>query len=48
MEFERDFCMEIIVTVIPANSATNLLLSPFCPFVETKNKNENFSKLVVS
>ena len=47
MEFERDFYMKTIVTVIPINLVTNTLLSFVCPFVETKNKNQIFSKLVI-
>ena len=36
-EFERDFNMKIIVTIIPSKLVTSLLLSLFCPFTETKN-----------
>ena len=39
--------MKIIVTIIPTNLFTNLLLLPFCPFLETKNKNRSVSKLLV-
>ena len=39
--------MKKIVTIIPTNLAAKLLLSLFCPFIETKNKNKIFSKLVV-
>ena len=39
--------MKIIVTIIPTNLVTNSLLFLFCPFIETKNKNQVFSKLVV-
>ena len=28
-----------MVTIVPTYLATNLLLSPFCPFLQTKNKN---------
>ena len=37
-EFERDFYMKILVTIIPTNVVTNSLLSHVCPFVEIKNK----------
>ena len=47
MEFEGDFCMKMIVTIIPTNLVTNSLLSLFCPFIETKIKNQVLSKLVV-
>ena len=46
-EFERDFYIKIIDGIIPANLIRNSLLSLFCPFLETKNKNKVFSKLVV-
>ena len=39
--------MAIIVIIIPANLFMNLLLSLFFPLIETKNKNQSFSKLVV-
>ena len=39
--------MKIIVTIISTNLVTSLLSSRFCPFIETKNKNQIFSKLVV-
>ena len=45
--WERDFYMKILVTIIPTNLVTNSLLSFFCNFIETKNKNQIFSKLVV-
>ena len=38
--------MKIIVTITPTNLVTNLLLFHFCTFVETKNKNQTFGKLV--
>ena len=37
-EFERHFCIKIIVTIILTNSVANSLLFPFWPFIETKNK----------
>ena len=37
-EFERHFCMKIIVTIILTNSVANSLLFLFWPFIETKNK----------
>ena len=41
--------MEIILTIIPNYGfVTNLLLSSFCPYLQTKNKNQVFNKLVVS
>ena len=43
----RDFYMKTIVTIIPTNLVTNSLSFLFCSFVETKNKNHIFSKLVV-
>ena len=46
-EFERQLYMKIIVTIFPINIVTNLLLSLFCLFVETKNKNQIFIKLVI-
>ena len=39
--------MKIIVTIIPTDLVTNMLLSSLCPFLQTKNKNLVFSKLVV-
>ena len=39
--------MKIIVTITPANLVTNSLLSLFCFFVEIKNKNQIFIKLVI-
>ena len=39
--------MKITVTIIPTNLVTNSLLSLSCPLVETKNKNQVLSKLVV-
>ena len=33
--------------MIPLNLVTNSLLSPFCLFLETRNKNHIFRKLVV-
>ena len=41
------FTWKLIVTIIPADLVTNLLLSSFCPFLQTKNKILVFSKLVV-
>ena len=32
--------MKIIVTIIPTDLVTNSLLSTFCPFLQTKNKNQ--------
>ena len=37
--------MQIIVTGIIANLATNSLLFLFCPFVETKSYNQIFNKV---
>ena len=31
--------MKMIVTIIPTNLRSNSLLSLFCPFIGTKNKN---------
>ena len=45
--YNKDIYMKIIVTIIPANLATNSLLSLFCLFVETNNKNQIFTKLVI-
>ena len=39
--------MKIIVTIIPSSLVTNSILPLSCPFVETKNKNQILSKLVV-
>ena len=39
--------MKIIVTIVPTYLATNLLLSSFCRFLQTKNKDLVFSKLVL-
>ena len=39
--------MKILVTIIPANLVTNLSLSLFCLFLETKNKNQTFTKLMI-
>ena len=44
-DFEINFYMKIIVTIIPTNLITNLLLLLFCPFLQTKNKNQIFSSL---
>ena len=30
--------MKIIATIIPTDLVTNLLLSSFCPFLQTKNR----------
>ena len=38
---------KIALTVIPTDLVRNSLLSSFCPFLQTKNKNQVFSKLVV-
>ena len=32
--------MKIIVTIIPTDLVKNSLLSSFCPFLQTKNKNQ--------
>ena len=39
--------MKIIVTIILTDLVTNLFLSTSCPFLQTRNKNLVFSKLVV-
>ena len=39
--------MKIIVTMSPTDLNTNSLLSSLCPFIQTKYKNQVFSKLVV-
>ena len=39
--------MKIIVTIIPTDLVANSLLSFFCPFLQTKNKNHVFSKFVI-
>ena len=39
--------MKIIVTSIPTDLVTNSLLSSFFSFLQTKNKNQVFSKLMV-
>ena len=39
--------MKIIVTIIPTDLVTNSILSSFCFFLQTKNKNQVFSNLVV-
>ena len=46
-QFERYFCMKIIVIIIPTDLFTKSLLSSFCSFLQTENKNQVFSKLVV-
>lgn len=33
------FCMKKVVTIIPENLITNLIVFFYYPFVETKNKN---------
>ena len=38
--------MKIIVTTIPIDLVTNSLLSSFCPFLQTKNKNQVSSRQV--
>ena len=47
LQFEKYFYMKIIVTIILTSLFTNSLLSSFCPFLQTKNKNQVFSKLMV-
>ena len=47
MEFERDFYMKMIVNLILTNLVTTSLLSLFHPFIETKNNNQIFRKLMV-
>ena len=44
---ERDFYITLILTMFPTSLVTNSLSSLFCTFIETKNKNQIFSKLVV-
>ena len=39
--------MKIIITIILTDLVTNSLLSSLCPFLQTKNKNQVFSKLLV-
>ena len=39
--------MKIILTIILTDLFTNSLLSSFCSFLQTKNKNQVFSNLVV-
>ena len=39
--------MKITVTIIPSSLVTSSLSSLSCPFIETKNMNQIFSKLVV-
>ena len=39
--------MKLIVTIIATNVVANSLLSLFCPALETKNKNQVLTKLVV-
>ena len=39
--------MKIIATIFPTDLVTNSLLSCFCPFLQTKNKNQVFSNLAV-
>ena len=46
-EFERDFYTKSTVTIIFTNLIINSLLSLFCPLLETKNKNQIFSKLMI-
>ena len=46
-EFERDFYLKIILTLIATNLVKNSFLSLFCPFIKNINKNQVFSKLVV-
>ena len=37
--------MKTIVTLIPTDLVTNLLLCSFCPFLQTKNKNQQVGSL---
>ena len=37
--------MKIIVTVIPKDLVTNLLLSSFCPFLQTKKQESGFQQV---
>ena len=46
-QLKRYFYMKIIVTIIPTDLVTNLFLSTFCAFLQTKNKTLVFSRLVV-
>ena len=39
--------MKTIATITPTDLVTNFLLSSFCSFLQTKNKNQDFTKLVV-
>ena len=39
--------MKIDVTITPTDLVTNLFLSSSCSFLQTKNMNQVFSKLVV-
>ena len=41
------FEIKIIMNIIPTDLFTNILLSFFCPFLQTKKKNQIFRKLVV-
>ena len=38
--------MKIFIASTPTGLFTNLLLSSFCSFLQTKNQNQVFSKLV--
>ena len=37
--------MKTIVTIFPTDLVANLLFSYFCPFLQTKNKNQVFSQV---
>ena len=41
------FYTKIVITLIPTNLDVKSLYSLVCPFVETKNKNRIFKKLLV-
>ena len=41
------FYMKIIVTIMPTDFVVNSLLTLFCPFLETKNKDQVFIRLMV-
>ena len=46
-QFERYFCMKLIVSITFTQFVTNLLSSLFCPLIETKNINQILIKFVV-
>ena len=48
LEFERHFYMNTIVTIIPTDLDTNLLLSFFCPLLQAKRRVALYFKAILN